>query len=93
MLSKSRTFETIQLNIDNSLYMYDTHYRRACSIADPDSGTVIVTGGYNSGGGTGNLNNVSKYGVTGWIENLEPLNFGRDGHGCGSYVSGEEKVV
>ena len=73
--------------------MYDTHYRRACSIADPDSGTVIVTGGYNSGGGTGNLNNVSKYGVNGWIENLEPLNFGRDGHGCGSYVSGEEKVV
>ena len=54
---------------------------------------MIVTGGYNSGGGAGNLNNVSKYGVNGWIENLEPLNFGRDGHGCGSYVSGEEKVV
>ena len=33
-----------------------------------------------------------RYGLEGWLEDLPPLNVGRYGHGCGSYVSGGDLV-
>ena len=36
---------------------------------------------------------VSRYGRTGWVEDLPPLvTTGRTNHGCGSYVSGGDMV-
>ena len=35
---------------------------------------------------------VSRYGIEGWQEDLPQLNFGRVRHGCGSYVSGGDRV-
>ena len=70
--------------------------RYACSIPDPSSATVLVTGGYYT------LNTVSRYctvlycncryGLEGWLEDLPPLNMGRYYHGCGGYVSGGDLV-
>ena len=64
--------------------------RAACSIPDPSTGTVLVTGGITSGYQT--LDAVSRYGLQGWLEELPPLNKGRYGHGCGSYVSDGDMV-
>ena len=58
----------------------------ACSIPDPSSTTVIVTGGEYT------LKTVSRYGRDGWVEDLPPLRVGRNNHGCGSYVSGKDMV-
>ena len=35
---------------------------------------------------------MSRYGISGWEEDLHPLNVGRNGHGCGSYIDNEDKV-
>ena len=78
--------------------------RQACSIPDPSSASVLVTGGYYYA-----LDTVSRYGLEGctvlyctvlycryglqgWIEDLPRLNLGRREHGCGSYVSGGDMV-
>ena len=61
-------------------------YRLACSIPDPSSATVLVTGGWPT------FATVSRYGLEGWLEDLPPLNVGRREHGCGSYVSGGDLV-
>ena len=63
------------------------YYRYACSIPDPSSATVIVTGGFYYA-----LDTVSRYGLEGWLEDLPPLNVGRSRHGCGSYVSDGDLV-
>ena len=65
-------------------------FRRACSIADDDSDSVIITGGQQ---GNGVRSTVSRYNQTGWISTLPSLKQGRQGHGCGSYESGENMVV
>ena len=79
------------------------YHRAACSIPDPSSATVVVTGGYNT------LNTVSRYrredctvlycavlfcryGLEGWREDMPLLNVGRWDHGCGGYVSGGDLV-
>ena len=79
------------------------YYSAACSVPDPFSTTVIMTGG------TFSMNTVSRYGLgnctvlyrtvlycryglEGWLEDLPPLNVGRREHGCGSYVSDGELV-
>ena len=35
---------------------------------------------------------VSRYGIEGWQEDLPQLNIGRVRHGCGSYVSGGDRL-
>ena len=72
----------------NCLYVYVYFYfdSDACLIKDQDSGTVIVTGG------TYTRNIVSRYSISGWEEDLHPLNVGRNLHGCGSYIDNEDRV-
>ena len=62
------------------------YYSRACAIEDPDTQTVVITGGDYT------LTTVSVYGLKGWVENLEALNYGRYGHACSSYISGGSRV-
>ena len=65
-------------------------FRRACSIANVDTRSVIITGGQQ---GNGVRSTVSRYNQTGWITNLPSLKEGRQGHGCGSYESESENMV
>merc|ERR1719150_2878405 len=58
---------------------YDT--ASACSIPDPLSATVLVTGGSNT------MTRVSRYSRAGWLADLPPLSVGRYNHACGGYVS------
>jgi len=56
---------------------YNTRW--ACTIADSASESVILTGGVET------LETVSRYGVSGWLENMPSLTQGRESHGCGAY--------
>ena len=61
---------------------HTSHHRDACSISDPDTDTVLLTGGYPTG------TTVSRYGKEGWIEDFSSgLKTGRNGHGCASYIT------
>ena len=60
----------------------------ACAIPDPDTDTVVVTGGHWTGGHY----LVSVYNVTGWQEDLPNLNTERYGHACTSYTTGGKRV-
>jgi len=65
-----------------------SHYRSACSIPDPDTDTVLVTGGKIT------RNTVSRYGKEGWIEDFSSgLKTGRDSHGCSSFLSKDKERV
>ena len=57
-----------------------------CAIPDPDTDTVVITGGLDT------LTTVSVYNVQGWQEDLPSLNIGREGHACTSYISGGKRV-
>ena len=59
--------------------------REACSI--PDSDSVLITGGLHS------LSSVSRYDLTGWVEDLPNLGQERRRHGCGSYTRGDGTKV
>jgi len=50
-----------------------------CGITDTDTDSVIYTGGILT------LTNVSRYSLTGLVEELPNLNHGRRYHGCSSY--------
>ena len=58
--------------------------RSACSIPDPSSSSVVVTGG--SDGHHAGVDTVSRYGSGGWLEDLPHLTVGRQYHGCGGYA-------
>ena len=58
----------------------------ACSIPDPDTDTVVITGGRYS------EKTSSVYNEYGFIEYLGDLNFKRYEHGCTSYVSDNTRV-
>ena len=60
--------------------------RRACSIPDPDTDTVVVTGGSSAPAA------VTRYSWAGWVAELAPLLVPRYRHGCGTYVSGGRRV-
>ena len=62
------------------------YYRDSCAIDDPDTQTVIITGGYKT------RTTVSVYGLQGWVEDLQPLNTERYFHACSSYKSGGNRV-
>ena len=66
-----------------------SYCRYACSIPNSESGSVIITGGYHT------THTVSRYGISGWSEDLPSLNHGRAMHGCGSYQtdSGEMEDI
>ena len=62
--------------------------RDACSIPDPDTDTVVVTGGEYT------LTTVTRYGKHGWIEDFSSgLNYGRRNHGCTSFWSKDNERV
>ena len=63
-------------------------YRDACSIPDPDTDTVVVTGGKFT------LTTVARYGKQGWIEDFSSgLSTGRGKHGCTSFLSQDNERV
>ena len=67
-------------------HLHITVYRKACAIADPDTDTVVVTGGL--------FNDVSRYGKEGWIEDFSSkLITGRRDHGCSSFLSKDNERV
>ena len=68
------------------LSLNNVYYSGACAIPDPDTDTVVVTGGKFT------RNTVSVYSVQGWQENLPSLNTGRSYHACTSYMSGGKRV-
>ena len=53
--------------------------RDVCSIADPATNTVVVTGGVYT------ETVVSLYGEEGWVKDLPSLNQGRNYHACAAY--------
>ena len=69
-------------------------FRSSCAIPDPDTNTVIITGGggfpYNR---DENYTLVSRYNKDGWLADLPPLNIGRYQHSCTSYVARGERVT
>ena len=62
-------------------------YRNACSIQDPLSESVIITGGFHT------PETVSLYNKTGWVKDFPSLNWGREKHGCGSYLGEQGETV
>ena len=67
-------------------YIGRFYYRRACAIPDPDTDTVVITGGLSS------QNTVSMYSDQGWQADLPNINIGRYGHACAGYMSGGRRV-
>ena len=61
-------------------------YRQACAIPDPDTDTVVITGGWWT------QTTVSRYSVRGWQEDLPGLITGRRNHACAGYMSGGRRV-
>ena len=57
----------------------------SCAISDPETDTIVVTGGLNS-------KKVSVYNTQGWQEDLADLNYVRFGHACTSFTSVDQKV-
>ena len=62
---------------------------RSCAIAEQDTNTVIITGGYNT------ETTVTRYTEYGVSKELPSLNEGRDNHACGSYleISGTRVII
>ena len=62
---------------------YDLKYgmTSACAIQEPETNTVVITGG--RGGGQGDI--VVRYGQNGFLADLPSLNDARLQHACGSY--------
>ena len=72
------------------------HYRRACAISDPDTDTLVVTGGIDVDDKNEPIvsTTVTRYGKKGYIEDFSPgLKTGRGGHGCTSFVSQQNERV
>jgi len=62
---------------------FDMKYKTAEACSIPDSDSVLITGGLHS------LSSVSRYDLTGWLEDLPNLGQERRRHGCGSYTRGD----
>ncbi len=83
ILMDGNTSTIVKPGVELGIEGFNLEYRfsAACSIPDPDTDTVIITGGRNS------EKTTSVYNETGFIEYLGDLNFKRHEHGCTSYVS------
>ena len=69
-----------------NIILIDVYFSEACSIEDPDTETVVITGGrYTS-------TTVSVYGLQGWVEDLPSLITGRFAHACTSYKTAGTRV-
>ena len=66
----------IRLECRHSVNIYYV-YRLACAI--PEEASLVITGGRYT------ERKVSRYYITGWVEDLPELNVGRYVHGCSSY--------
>ena len=64
----------------------DIYFSLACSFEDPDTETVVITGGYDTS------TTVSVYGRQGWVKDLPHLNTGRLAHACTSYKTAGTRV-
>ena len=64
------------------------HLQGACSIPDPETDTVIITGGYNDSP----WRRTSVYNENGFVENLGDLNYPRFLHGCTSFIADNKRV-
>ena len=62
---------------------------RACSIPDPDTDTVLITGGYYE---KRDVDTVSVYNRTGFVKNINGLYYSRSDHGCTSYIADNKRV-
>ena len=60
-------------------------YRYACAI--PEEASLVITGGLST------QKTVSRYNITGWVQDLAELNVGRQTHGCSSYYKNGAQVV
>ena len=69
------------------IILIDVYYSSACSIEDPDTETVVITGGYDT------MTTVSVYGLQGWEDDLPSLNTGRRYHACTSYKTAGTRVT
>ena len=58
----------------------------ACSTPDPETNTVVITGGIYF------PNTASLYNRDGFVENFGNLNYPRKYHGCTSYVADKKRV-
>ena len=73
--------------------IFSTRKFSACGISDEETGTVLITGGYN-GSESKSLTRVSRYNTTGWVEDIAELNIARANHACSSYISQSgERVI
>ena len=70
------------------IILIDVYFSNACAIEDPDTETVVITGGYYTSGTP-----VSVYGHQGWVEDLPHLNTGRLYHACTSYKTSGTRVT
>ena len=79
----------VKPGVELGLEGFNLKYRlfSACSIPDPDTDTVVITGGRYS------EKTTSVYNEYGFIEYLGDLNFKRYEHGCTSYVSENTRVT
>ena len=64
----------------------------ACSIPDPDSDTVVITGGNYFYKFSDSYKVTSLYNEDGFIENFGNLNYKRYFHGCTSYIADKKRV-
>merc|ERR1712142_387816 len=69
-------------------YSLQQRISQACEITDGPS--IILTGGYNSGG---YLRTVTRYNMKGFVEKLPSLITARRNHGCGCFTNDENKKV
>ena len=70
----------------SDLTVFIIYYSKACAIPDPDTDTVVITGGDPP------QNTVSVYSVQGWQEDLPGLITARLHHACAGYTSGGRRV-
>ena len=88
ILMDGNTSTILKQGVELGIEGFNLEYRisEACSIPDPDTDTVVITGGKYS------EKTTSLYNKTGFIEYLGELNFKRYHHGCTSYVSNGIRV-
>ena len=85
MLNKRR--EQVGLGLGLSLAISIIMFRRACSISDYTTDTVIITGGWYA------MSTVTRYDISGFLEDLPSLNEGRDNHGCAAFSREDSTLV
>ena len=64
----------------------------ACSIPDPETDTVIITGGNDDNNGSPMNKRTAVYNENGFVEYFGDLNHPRFLHGCTSFIADKERV-